>query len=192
MYSASVNVPKWHDQTLQRIPILRFPLSALILARMADELTQALEYAAKDPKWLDRPVYQQRYIKALATEVFRQQREIQQLQDVLAVQDAQFQDERAMLKADLAAARKELETLREVAHPPNVPLQKWGPKAPEHPTIGTKCAACDIPFTAGDFTTAVAMGPGIDKEAREAAALGETYVTVALEVHWSCATGKEP
>lgn len=70
----------------------------------------------------------------------------------------------------------------------NLPL--YGPKRPDHPSVGEKCAACLLPFAAGDFTTIVALGPGIDEESRQAAREGRVYNAVAQEIHWACATGE--
>ena len=64
-----------------------------------------------------------------------------------------------------------------------------GPKAPGHPTCGTPCLACGHPFRAGDYTRLVALGPGDDEEARDNVRWGLPYNAVAVEVHWSCATG---
>jgi hypothetical protein len=68
--------------------------------------------------------------------------------------------------------------------------RKFGPKAVNHPSIGTPCPACQTPFAAGDYTTLVALGPGNDPEERRKAALGLAYRSVAVEVHWACATGE--
>jgi len=67
----------------------------------------------------------------------------------------------------------------------------FGPKHPDHPGVGMECPACKVPFVAGDFTTLVMLGPGADEEARERARNGRVYNAVAVEVHWSCATGEE-
>lgn len=149
---------------------------------MSETLQEALRYAATDSVWLDNPRYQQRYIVALAAEVTR-------LQDVLAVQDAQFQHERGTFRKQMAELSLPGVELRDASE--RLTLQKWGPKTANHPSVGTKCAACDLLFQPGDFTTAISMGPGIDKEARAAAVSGAPYTAVALEVHWACATGEE-
>lgn len=70
------------------------------------------------------------------------------------------------------------------------PPRKFGPKAADHPSIGVKCSACDLPFRAGDYTTLIAIGPGDDKAAQAAARAGKEYNAIAIEVHWSCATGE--
>ena len=72
------------------------------------------------------------------------------------------------------------------------PIRKYGPKIDDHPSVGTKCSACDLPFVAGDYTTLIVIGPGSDKEAQERARLGRPYNAIAVEVHWSCATGEQP
>lgn len=68
-------------------------------------------------------------------------------------------------------------------------LRKFGPKTPDHPSVGTECPACNRKFEAGDYTTLVTLGPGDDEEAQTRAAEGRPYNAVAVEVHWSCATG---
>lgn len=68
--------------------------------------------------------------------------------------------------------------------------RKFGPKSADHPSVGELCPACRQPFAAGDFTTLIALGPGEDKEEREAARADRPYNAVAVEVHWACATGE--
>jgi hypothetical protein len=70
--------------------------------------------------------------------------------------------------------------------------RKYGPKAPDHPSVGAPCRACGGELAAGDFTTLVALGPGEDEEARNRARAGRPYNAVALEVHWACAIGESP
>ncbi len=67
--------------------------------------------------------------------------------------------------------------------------RKMGPKKADHPSVGERCPACNVPFKAGDFTTLVTLGPGADPEVQEKAAAGRPYSAVAAEVHYSCATG---
>lgn len=69
-------------------------------------------------------------------------------------------------------------------------IRKFGPKTPDHPTVGKECPACNRQFEAGDYTTIIALGPGDDEEAQERARAGRPYNAVAVEVHWSCATGE--
>ncbi len=69
-------------------------------------------------------------------------------------------------------------------------LRRFGPKAKEHPSAGEECPACHVRFVAGDYTTLVSLGPGSDPEARERAREGRAYTAVAVEVHWTCATGR--
>lgn len=71
-------------------------------------------------------------------------------------------------------------------------FRRFGPKTEDHPSIGKECPACHVPFAAGDYTTLVAFGPGADPEERAKAAAGRAYTAVAAEVHYACATGKEP
>lgn len=68
-------------------------------------------------------------------------------------------------------------------------MRRFGPKGPDHPSVGRECTACHVEFVAGDYTTLVALGPGNDPEEREAARAGRAYTAVAVEVHWACATG---
>lgn len=66
----------------------------------------------------------------------------------------------------------------------------FGPKGADHPTIGRPCPACHVAFAPGDFTTLVALGPGDDPDAQERAREGWAYNAVAVEVHYTCATGE--
>jgi len=70
-------------------------------------------------------------------------------------------------------------------------LNKFGPKAGDHPSIGQECLACHIPFKEGDYTTLIPLGPGADKEAQEKCREGCPYNAIAVEVHYSCATGEQ-
>lgn len=70
-------------------------------------------------------------------------------------------------------------------------LNKFGPKAKDHPTVGVNCPACQTPFKEGDYTTLIALGPGGDKEAQEKCRQGRPHNAVASEVHWACATGEK-
>lgn len=66
----------------------------------------------------------------------------------------------------------------------------YGPKQPDHPSIGDRCPACHEPFTAGCYTALVPLGPGADPDARIARNEGRPYNAVALEVHYDCATAE--
>lgn len=80
-----------------------------------------------------------------------------------------------------------------VAPVPDTPQsKKMGPKVDDHPSIGEPCPACKVPFKAGDYTTLVSLGPGDDAEAQWRARAGRIYNAVAVEVHYSCATGFAP
>jgi hypothetical protein len=69
-------------------------------------------------------------------------------------------------------------------------MRRFGPKAADHPSVGERCPACRIEFEAGDYTTLVTLGPGDDPESQRRALAGRAYNAVAVEVHWSCATGE--
>jgi hypothetical protein len=69
-------------------------------------------------------------------------------------------------------------------------LRRFGPKQEEGTGHGKPCPACEINFKPGDFTTLIPLGPGDDLEAREKAVAGRPYNAIAIEVHWSCATGR--
>jgi len=77
-----------------------------------------------------------------------------------------------------------------VPNGPPIDARRFGPKAPDHPSVGRPCAACDQPLQAGDFTVLVPLGPGADPEHRQRAREGRYYNAVAIEVHWACATGE--
>lgn len=66
--------------------------------------------------------------------------------------------------------------------------RKFGPKQTWHPA--GICPACHKPFKVGDYTTLIELGPGDDRENQEKARAGRPYTAVAVEVHWSCATGE--
>ena len=68
--------------------------------------------------------------------------------------------------------------------------QRFGPKIAGHPSIGKPCPACNKKFKEGDYTTLVVLGPGNSKAQQKKALKGQAYNAVALEVHWTCATGK--
>lgn len=70
-------------------------------------------------------------------------------------------------------------------------LRKFGPMSTNHPSVGKVCSACSKAFKEGDYTTLVALGPGDDTEAQEKCSQGRPYNAVAVEVHYSCATGKK-
>lgn len=68
--------------------------------------------------------------------------------------------------------------------------RKFGPKTAEHPSVGNPCPACHTVFAVGDFTALVTLGPGDDPDQQERARQGRVYNAVAVEVHWTCATGE--
>lgn len=69
-------------------------------------------------------------------------------------------------------------------------VRAFGPKAPDHPSIGDLCPACSLPFDVGQYTALIALGPGNSAEERWKCREGRPYNAVALEVHYVCATGK--
>ena len=69
-------------------------------------------------------------------------------------------------------------------------LHRFAPKPADHPSVGRPCPLCGAAFAAGDATTLVPLGPGDDEEERERCRAGRYYNAVAVEAHWSCATGR--
>jgi hypothetical protein len=82
--------------------------------------------------------------------------------------------------------------MQEVAMPQSrgMELRKFGPKKADHPSVGRECPACGKLFLPGDFTTLVALGPAADPEEQKKAREGVAYYAVAVECHWTCATGE--
>jgi hypothetical protein len=68
--------------------------------------------------------------------------------------------------------------------------RQFGPKMHGHITVGDPCIACGEPLAAGDYTCLIPLGPGNDAEAQERARESRYYNAVAIEIHWSCATGE--
>lgn len=68
-------------------------------------------------------------------------------------------------------------------------MRPFGPKHENHPSVGKPCHACDQPFKAGDYTTLITLGPGADPDEQRRARLGLVGNSMAIEVHYSCATG---
>lgn len=68
-------------------------------------------------------------------------------------------------------------------------LRKFGPKTADHPSTGQPCPACRESLAEGQYTTLIVLGPGPDEEAQQRARDGRPYTAVAVEVHWTCATG---
>lgn len=67
-------------------------------------------------------------------------------------------------------------------------LPKFGPKKADHPSVGTKCSRCGIPFKTGDYTTLVELEAGFaSQEDAEKAMAGLPYTAEAEEVHYHCA-----
>ena len=72
-----------------------------------------------------------------------------------------------------------------------VELRRFGPRPPDDRPNRPPCPACHKPFTAGDYTTIIALGPGDDPKERRKAREGRAYNAVGIVVHWACATGEE-
>lgn len=74
--------------------------------------------------------------------------------------------------------------------PGGMPLRPWPPLDENHPlTRGETCAACRELLEPGHVVTLVAVGPGLDPDARTAALAGAPYNALSVPVHWACATG---
>lgn len=56
---------------------------------------------------------------------------------------------------------------------------------------GWRCALCEKPVLAGQYTVLIQLGPGDDPEARKRAREGRWYNTYAIGVHYACATGRD-
>jgi len=69
-------------------------------------------------------------------------------------------------------------------------LPKIGPKDIGHPTVGGVCLLCQEVYVVGDYTTLLPLGPGASEDSRKLARAGEPYEGIAVEAHWSCATGE--
>lgn len=71
-------------------------------------------------------------------------------------------------------------------------MRQYGPKADDHPSVGTPCPVCGIRFKAGDYTT-LEMTHAASVEDAQKAQAGQWFTAVAVEVHWDCrtATGRE-
>lgn len=67
--------------------------------------------------------------------------------------------------------------------------RRLGPKSADHHSVGKSCAACRVPFAAGDYTALVELGPGSDPDEQRACREGRAYNAVAVEVHYACFTG---
>lgn len=69
--------------------------------------------------------------------------------------------------------------------------RRFEPLDAEHPLVtgDDLCPGCKQPFTEGDVTTLVSVGPGDDPEARKRATEGRAYTGVAIPAHYACVTG---
>lgn len=73
----------------------------------------------------------------------------------------------------------------------NDTLRKFGPKPMDFdPEESPPCAACKQQFKPGDHSTLVLLGPGDDPSEQLKCREGRPYNSLAVEVHWACATGE--
>lgn len=63
--------------------------------------------------------------------------------------------------------------------------RKFGPKSPDHPSVGSTCPVCDVAFKAGDYTT-LEMTHAADLEEARKSQAGRPFTAAAVEVHWDC------
>lgn len=70
-----------------------------------------------------------------------------------------------------------------------MPIDEVGDHQRRRSTVGVECPACHEKFKEGDSSTLVVLGPGPSKEAQQRCRDGRVYNAVAIEVHWTCATG---
>lgn len=71
-------------------------------------------------------------------------------------------------------------------------LPKIGPKDIGHFTVGGVCLLCQDSYRVGDYTTILPLGPGSDPASRTLCKADEPYEGIGVEVHWICATGRQP
>ena len=73
-----------------------------------------------------------------------------------------------------------------------IEIRKFGPKQPDHWSVGKLCPYCMKPFKEGDYTTLVPVEAGFaSPEDQEKAMQGRAYNTEAEEVHYDCAVAKK-
>jgi hypothetical protein len=66
-------------------------------------------------------------------------------------------------------------------------MNKFGPKKPEHPTVGAICSRCGKAFKAGDYTTLIEIEAGFASEEDAQKAMARLpYNVEAEEVHYHC------
>ena len=63
--------------------------------------------------------------------------------------------------------------------------KKFGPKSEGHPSIGTPCPICGIPFKEGDYTALACLDNEENKQRYEEET-GDYYNAVCAELHWDC------
>ena len=63
--------------------------------------------------------------------------------------------------------------------------RQFGPKTPEHYSIGKPCSVCGVAFKAGDITTIVPTLPAsFEDDVHQSR--GRDYIARADELHWEC------
>jgi hypothetical protein len=70
-------------------------------------------------------------------------------------------------------------------------MRKFEPLTKGDRMLDLVCPGCGHKFQLGDVPALVAIGPGVDTEARARAREGRPYNAVAVPVHWACASGNE-
>ncbi len=71
---------------------------------------------------------------------------------------------------------------------PQEHLRRFGPKPSDSEE---DCPGCGAKILKGQYSTLITIGPGDDPEEQRKSASGKAFTAIAVEVHWSCATGHE-
>lgn len=66
-------------------------------------------------------------------------------------------------------------------------MDKFGPRRLDS-TVA--CPACGLKIIQGQYSALISLGPGADEDEQKRCREGRPYNAVAVEVHWSCATGE--
>lgn len=67
----------------------------------------------------------------------------------------------------------------------------YGPKAPDHPSVGKPCPNCNAAFQAGDMTVLATIAPASPEDEAKMKA-GRPYIAEAVEMHEACSDSIEP